>query len=436
MTVPAHVPPDLVVEFDIYDDSLADDFNHCTAELPPMCYTEANGGHWILSGFDEIESVFRDGQTFANWNASIPVEMSEGRGRFIPLEYDGPEHTAYRQILLPHFSPIRIRQLEGQLRDLVNELIDGFPDNGSCDFMAHFARPFPARMFLALMGWPTDRVKEFGGWVDDFLYGGGGSSDDPRVKETRAAAMKAVYDYFSEFVEERRNNPADDITTALVEARLPSGRTLTEKEILDYIFILLIAGLHTVEGALAFGVMYFSHNPDERDRLIVDPSILPTAVEELLRWEPPAWGSARVATRDVLVWGQQVKAGDKILLPHQTGNRDSRKVPNPETFDMTRKPNPHLTFGAGPHRCLGAHLARMELRVAFEELHRRVPDYAVDSSRPMVTHMAQVRGVVSMHITYTPEPEKVNAASERTDSAMAEVSASTVEYYKSGEWGG
>lgn len=409
MAAPAHVPKELIVDFDIYDDSLVDDFNHCTAGLPPMCYTTANGGHWILSGFDEIEAVFKDGATFPNWNSSIPVEMSEGRGRFIPLEYDGPEHTAYRQILLPYFSPIRVKQLEGQLRHLVNELIDGFPDSGSCDFMAHFARPFPARMFLTLMGWPTDRLTEFCGWVDGFLYGGGGSSEDASVKETRAACSKAVYDYFAGFVDERRESPADDITTALVQARLPSGRALAESEILDYIFILLIAGLHTVEGALAFGVMYFSQNPREKDRLVADPSLLPTAVEELLRWEPPAWGSARMAGRDVVVRGQLVKAGEKILLPHQTGNRDSRKVSDPETFDMTRQPNPHLTFGAGPHRCLGAHLARMELKVAFEELHRRLPDYRVDDSIPAEFHMAQVRGVAHLPIVYTPERRVVGS---------------------------
>src|SRR5215469_5505982 len=159
-TVPTHVPPELVVDFDIYDDSLAVDFNNCTAGLPPMCYTAANGGHWILSGFDPIEEVFLDGATFANWNAAIPPEMSQDRGRFIPLEYDGPEHKAYRQILLPHFSPGRVRELEEKLRALVNELIDGFPATGHCDFMERFARPFPSRMFLTLMGWPGDRMQE------------------------------------------------------------------------------------------------------------------------------------------------------------------------------------------------------------------------------------------------------------------------------------
>lgn len=404
MPTPVHVPDDLVVDFDLYDDGLATDFNSCTTGLPPIAWTDANDGHWIVSGFEPITAILKDPATFSSWPASLPADLAKGRGRFVPLEYDPPEHTAYRQLLLPHFSQARLRKLEPMFRQMADQLLDGFADQGECDFMKSFARPFPSMMFLGLMGWPLDKMQEFCSWVDGFQHGGhGGSSDDPLVKDNRANAIASSYAYFREFIEARRADPQDDITTALVEARLPDGRGLTDDEILDYIFLLLIAGLHTVEGALAFGVMFFSQNPAERERLVAEPELLGTAMEELLRWDPPAWGTARVVARETTLAGVRMLPGDKVLLPHQTGNRDGVAFPNPDAFELDRSPNPHLSFGGGPHKCMGAHLARLELRVAFDAIHRRIPDYRMDPGRPPVQHMSQVRGVESLHITFTPE---------------------------------
>ena len=399
-TAPAHVSHDLVTDFDLYDDRLIRGFNHCLDELPEVFYTLANGGHWVVKGYDTISGILRDSATFSSWPASLPAALGEGRGRFVPLEFDPPEHTAYRQILLPYFSPGRVKQLEPVFRDLARSLIDGFVDGDSCEFMQSFARPFPALMFLGLMGWPREMMNDFCGWVDGFQHGGGGASDDPRVAEIRANSVASAYDYFRGFIEARRLQPADDITTALVQATLPSGRNLTDAEILDYIFLLLIAGLHTVEGALAFGIMYFAQNPALRHQLESSPAALSTAMEELLRWDPPAWGTARVATREVVVNGIRILPGDKLLLPHQSGNRDPKAFEHPDEFDPLRAPNPHLSFGGGPHRCIGAHLARMELSVAFEELHARLPEYVLDPDRPPVQHMSQVRGVASLHIRF------------------------------------
>ncbi len=398
--VPNHVPADMVVDFDLYDDRLADNFNSAVDALPPVSYTTANGGHWIVKGYSEITAVLRDTTTFSNWPASIPPELAHGRGKFIPLEYDPPVHTGYRKLLTPTFSPLRMRQLEPRTRELANRLIDEFVDLGKCDFMASFGRPLPALMFLSIMGWPLDRMTEFAGWVDDFQHGGGGASHDPRVQETRRAAVGHSYDFFRGYVEERRRDPRDDITTALLQARMPDGRALTEDEVLDYIFQLLVAGLHTVETALAFGIITLAGRPAERQRLIDDPELLPTAVEELLRWEPPAWGTARVVARETKIAGVRLLPGDKLLLPHQSGNRDAAAFECPHSFDPARKRNAHLSFGGGPHRCLGAPLARMELVVAFDELHKRIPDYALDPERPPVHHMSQVRTVETLHITF------------------------------------
>ena len=402
MFSPPHVDPDLIVDFNVYDASFVDDLEGHTRQLPPVSYTLANDGHWIISNFELIMNVLRDPGTFATWPASIPTAFGEGRGRLVPLEYDPPEHTAYRQILLPHFSPGRIRQLEAQIRELANQLLDGFTDQGSCDFMHSFARPFPARMFLQLMGWPQDRMEDFCGWVDGYRHGIG--SDDPHTKDVRARSVAAAYDYFRQFVESRRQNPLDDddITTALVKAALPDGRPLSDSEILDYIFLLLIAGLHTVETALAFGVIHFARNPEHRARLIAGPGLLGPTVDELLRWEPPAWAPSRVVTKETSVAGVRMLPGDKVLLPSPTSNRDPSVFQDGDAFDPARTRNPHLSFGGGPHRCIGMHLARLELQVAFEVLHNRIPDYQLDPARPPVQQIAQVRSFHSLHILFTP----------------------------------
>ena len=399
---PAHVPEDLIVDFDVYDDRLAVDFNHCTDDLPPVSYTVANGGHWILKGFEPIMEVLRNPDRFSSLNQSIPPELGQGRGRFIPLEYDPPEHTEYRQLLVASFSPPRMQKLEPRLRELTRNLLEEFAGKGECEFMSAFARPLPAIMFLGLMGWPIDRLDEFCSWVDGFLYGGGGSSDSEEGKEIRAAAIANCQEYFRSFVLEARKDPQDDITGTLLAGRMRDGRPLTEQEILDYIFILLIAGLHTVEGTLAFSVRWFSEYPEERQRLIDNPSLLPTAIEELLRWEPPAWGTVRVVKEEGDIFGVHMMPGDKILLPHQTANRDASVYDHPQEFDMARTPNPHVSFGGGAHKCLGMHLARQELKVALEELHAMIPDYRVDTSHPVVEHMGQVRGVESLYLRFTP----------------------------------
>jgi cytochrome P450 len=400
VTAPSHIPAELINDFDIYDDRLADNFRHCLDHLPPVSYTTANGGHWIIQGYKEITAAMRDPETFSSWPASLPADLAKGRGRFIPLEYDPPEHGAYRSVLSSYFSVGRVRQLEDTFRSLARSLIDQFADAGECDFMESFARPFPAMMFLGLMGWPPEKMADFCAWVDGFQHGGGGLSDDERVKDLRAQSIASTYEYFRGFVRARRAQPRDDITSVLVQAVLPDGRQLTEDEILDYIFLLLIAGLHTVEGALAFGVMHFATHPEDRQRVIDEPRVLLLTVEELLRLEPPAWGTGRVAAREVTIGGVTIRPGEKVLLPHQTANLDPSAFPDPDRFDPRRAPNPHVSFGGGPHRCMGAHLARMELRVAFEELHTRIRDYTLDRSRPPVQHMSQTRGVASLHIRF------------------------------------
>jgi cytochrome P450 len=167
-------------------------------------------------------------------------------------------------------------------------------------------------------------------------------------------------------------------------------------------YLLMLAGLHTVQGALAYAVMHFSRATDDRDALIRDPEKLDSAVEEILRMEPPAWGIGRGVKHDLELCGVKMRQGDVILVPVQAANRDGHKFSEPDEFDLAREGNPHFTFGAGPHRCMGSHLARLEMRIGLSRLHARLPDYSVDASLPLVTHLGQVRGVEEMHLKFTP----------------------------------
>jgi cytochrome P450 len=231
---------------------------------------------------------------------------------------------------------------------------------------------------------------------------GGLHADADETARLRSETKQKVYEYFSEFLHASRRDPHDDLTGALIQARLPDGRALSDAEILNFMSLLMIAGLHTVQGALAYAVMHFSRATDDRDAVIRDPVKLESAIEEILRMEPPAWGIARSVKHDLELSGVRMRRGDVILVPVQTASRDGHKFLEPDEFQLARDGNSHLTFGAGPHRCMGSHLARLEMRIGLTCLHARLPDYSVDSSLPLVTHLSQVRGVEEMHLKFTP----------------------------------
>lgn len=392
-----------VVDFDLYDAAHLGDFTRCTAGLPPVSYTKANGGHWIVNRYDLIHRVLNDPDSFSSYPSPIPAESFGERRRMIPLELDPPEHMAYRKIILSHLAPAKVRELADGVRSLAKELLAQFSGTGEVEFAGAFARPFPALVFLRLMGMPEDRWQEFCGWVDQLYLGEATFEDDKG--QTGDRARQQIYAYFEDFIARRRRDPAgpkSDITGVLLDARLPDGNRLSDEDLLDYMFLLLIAGLHTVEAALAFGVMRFCDHPEDRQRLIDEPDLMRTAVDEILRWAPVAWGTARRALKDVDLDGTVIHAGDAIHLPHQGANQDPRKFPEPERFDLARTPNPHASFGFGAHRCLGAHLARLEIATAFEEIHAAIPDYRMDESRQPSIHMAQVVGVQRLYLTFSP----------------------------------
>ncbi|WP_354700111.1 Camphor 5-monooxygenase [Paraconexibacter sp. AEG42_29] len=411
-TAAPDVPEQLIVDFDIYDPTLSmpqDTVQARIAELAdkgPLVWSTAHGGHWVVTHYDQVHEVLHNPVDFSSYpNALITAALT---GRFLPLEADPPEHTAYRNVLQPLFNPIRMKALEDEIRREVNELIDEFIEAGECEFVSAFAHILPARVFLALVGLPIEDAPQLNGWVAAALMGKPGASEEESNAVRGQAAME-VGGYFGKLIAERRGQEVtdeSDVISVVVNSKAELGgetRALTDEELIQMFFLTLIAGLHTTQGSLCWGVMHMSKRPEQRQRIVDDPSMLPAAVEEILRIEAAVLPGRR-ATKDYELGGLKVREGDQLLLALCGANRDASHFDDPAQVSFDRKTNRHLSFGGGRHRCIGAHLARLELRVAFEELHRRLPDYEV-AGDPMI-HPTQTRGVMALPIRFTPGPRE------------------------------
>jgi len=291
----------------------------------------------------------------------------------IPLQVDPPEHRRYRRMLDPLFTPPKMAKLEGEVAALVNQCIDGFIERGSCDLAAEFALPIPSGTFLHLLGLPLDRLDEFLAKKDDLIrpvdQDGGGLDD------VRARAAQWANDLFGEALDRRAVEPTDDILGHL--SRLELAGELTREQTLNISLLQLMAGLDTVTDTLECFFAYLAQHPAQRQRIVDDPSIIPSTVEELLRWESPVTAVARTATADLELEGCPIHKGSSIGVSIGAANIDEGALPDSFTVDLERNPNKHLAFGGGIHRCLGSHLARMELRIALREWHQRIPDYSL-----------------------------------------------------------
>ncbi len=408
MTTAQRAPEEVTVDFDVYDPALAapvDVFQERVAELAakgPVVYSTAHGGHWIVTQYHEIQEVLRDPETFSSYPNNLVTD--EAFGKFLPLELDPPEHTGYRKALQPIFGPARMKKLSESIRGVVNELLDGFARDGEAEYISAFAHELPARIFLALMDWPIEDAPLFTEATDTVLFGKPGGTEQ-ESQEARGLAGMQMLGYFQKMVDERRANPGDDITSQLIhtEVELEDGvRLLTDEELNRMFFLLLIAGLHTVQGSLAWAIVHLVNHPEQRQQIVDDPGMIPDAVEEILRIEA-AVVPGRRAMRDVELGGMSIAAGDQLILMLCSANRDEREFDRADEVDVTRRPNRHLSFGGGAHRCLGSHLARIELTIALEEIHRRIPDYDLVESDPPLFHSSQVRGCIRMPIRFTPE---------------------------------
>lgn len=348
----------------------------------------------VLSRLADIEMALKHTELFSsNMDA---VDLGNVRP-LIPLQIDPPEHAKYRRILDPLFTPREMARREPLVTELVNEMIDRFAARGECDFHAEFAVPLPCTVFLQLLGLPLEDLDRFLLWKDGVIRPAGDSGFDRR-HESSAGVAQQIYEYFDKAIDEHIAVPRDDVLSAMIAADV-GGQPLSREELLDICFLFLIAGLDTVTDSLDCFFVYLARHPEHRRQLVERPDVLPGAVEELLRWETPVPGVARVATQDVEVGGCPISKGERVSPLLGAANTDPAEFPDPEIVDFTRSPNRHRAFGGGPHRCLGSHLARMELRVALREFHRRIPDYEI---RPgtQLTYTAALRSVESLPLVF------------------------------------
>jgi cytochrome P450 len=354
------------------------------AEPQPMCRALLDGGP-VLQVTDSVvvamsraavEQVLRNPDVFSSGKAATDLKA---RRPIIPMSIDPPAHRTYRKLLDPLFAPQRMKLLEEPMTALANELIDAFVADGEVDFSAQFSIPFPCRVFLRMLGLPVEDLPRFlemkDGIIRPFLVTG-----EPRGSEATDAYQQAtadsIYEYFERVIDERGSKRGDDLLSHFLDVEV-DGERLTREEVVDIGFQLLIAGLDTVTAALDCIFGYLAQHPERRKALPADPDAIPNAVEELLRWESPVYAAERVATRDAELAGCPVKAGDHVLTLIGAANIDDAELPDAAEVHFDRQVTRHLAFGGGIHRCLGSHLARLELEVALREWHRRIPEYSL-----------------------------------------------------------
>ncbi len=371
--LPSHVPPGIVYDFNIYDYEGRDPFEVIhemhNAGLPEIFWTRNNGGHWVAFGADAISAVAQDPGSFSSERPIVPDQQNFDSPVFIPLVLDPPDHAAYRHVIAPLFHIRRIALLEESIRDFTDALILKVKEKGRCDFMLEFAEQMPIVVFLRLLDLPLEdrpRLLELAGNVvkpDE-----GGHRNDP---------IQEIVNYVRPIVEDRFAHPREDIISQIVTSTV-QGRPLEVEEMVKLTTNVLLAGLETVSSALGFTAHYLATRPSIRQRLAQEPALIPGAVEEFLRRFSPAV-TGRILTKDLTFRGIPMKRREHIVWAMAMFNLDNHHFDHPIDIDFARKRTQHAAFGAGVHFCLGAFLARMELRVFLERWLQAIPDFSLVS---------------------------------------------------------
>ena len=386
---PDHVPKDRLVDLSwaigSLPNDLVDPYEPCGwlagTDIPRLLYNPANPasaagsalsaggrGSWVVTHYADIDRVYTDNEHFSNKGTAEFQRVIGETFRSIPLAIDPPEHGKYRMFLMPHFSPSRITKvLEPRIREVVVEMIDEAVAKGEVDMAWDFARVFPVRIFMGLMGFPAPMFEQFLDWEWDILHSGS--------LEKMQAALRGVLQFLRSFMAEKEVSPDEFLVSAIVHGTI-EGKPLTEDEKIGMVWFLWLGGLDTVAATIAQMFRRMALQPDIQRQLRADPELIQTAVEEFLRTQP-ILSSMRLATKDFEWHGVQIKAGDGVQCLNPAGNFDPARFDNPRDFDVGRKGNRHFTFVGGVHTCLGAHLARRELRVLLAEWFARVPEFRV-----------------------------------------------------------
>jgi cytochrome P450 len=331
----------------------------------------------IVTSRSAVDEVLRDPDLFSS---STSAHDLKAKRPLIPLQIDPPDHRKYRKLLDPLFAPARMKLLEESTTGLVNDLIDGFANQDEIDFARQFSTPFPSQVFLTIFGLPMEELPRFLKMKDGAIRPDqvvGHEFGHPETEAYQQQTADSIYAYFEEVIAERAAGPErEDLLSHFLRAEVDGDR-LTHEEILDICFLFLIAGLDTVTASLDCMFTYLAEHPDARRTIVDDPELVPAMVEEMLRWETPVMGCARVTTEATELDGFPIEAGEQVMALLGAANVDGAEFADATELVWDREVNRHLAFGGGIHRCLGSHLARLELRVALREWHRRIPEYSI-----------------------------------------------------------
>lgn len=404
--VPSHIPPEAVYDFDMrHDPGLLADPHKRVAEVlreaGPLFWTPRNGGRWVAMGHAEIFEASRDPERFTSsfmpkeQMAALMAMMPKDMPRIpqaTPITMDPPEHTKYRAPLQKTFSPkAAVARIE-EIRALADELIDRVIGQGHCDFIPAIAEPLPVTVFLRMMGLPTSRLAEFRELVHEFLA-------KTLQNEMNGAAMtRKVADAMLPDILARKDDPKDDIISLLWATEI-DGEPMTVELMEDYAVLLFIAGLDTVINGMGFGIRHLAQHPELQEELRAHPERIPDAAEEMLRRYSFTIPMRRVA-KDTELAGRQLKENEWVALFIPGADLDPREFPDPEAFDMNRENKVHIAFGAGVHRCLGAHLARVELQVLYQQILKRLPVFRLDPDKPVTFHSGNIIAFDSLPIRW------------------------------------
>jgi len=343
-------------------------------EGSPVYFNTFAQGYWIFTRHDAVRDMYKQPDIFSS--ESITPWQPDPIYRFVPTQIDAPDHIKYRRVVNPWFSPRAIDDAEEPMRALCRQLVEEVAPSGGCDFVTEFALRFPTEAFLSVVGIDPQEADLFVPWVEDFFAG---FSGDPAGLEPMAKALADIRAYWAAALEERRGEaePREgDLASHILHSTF-DDRPLTDAEMLDMLTVLVLAGLDTTRAELGYMFRHLAEHPEHRRALIEQPELVPDAVEEVLRYYTIIFGDGRKVTRDVEFHGVELKKGDMVYGLVSGANRDPEAYEDAESFVIDRKRNHHMGFANGPHRCLGAHLARREMQLAVEEWLRVIPDFAI-----------------------------------------------------------
>ncbi len=368
---------------------------------PVHWHDEPGGtGFWNLTKYHDIVRASKDWRTYSSAKGSN-IRDADGGYELAMVNQDPPYHEKLRKIVSKGFQPKLVSDLEPKIRGIVRDILDRVASKGECDFVTEVSAELPLDVIAEMMGVPPEDRHKVIEWSNTMIAQG----EDPEYGSSMDDATRAFIEMsqlVNALADERLEDPQEDLITRIIEGDV-DGEKLNRLEFDVFMVLLAVAGNETTRNLISGGMLALIENPDQRAKLMADPSLIPSAVEEMLRWVTPVLHFRRTATCDAEVRGTKIKTGDKVLLWYISGNRDADVFEDPFRFDVTRDPNPHMTFGAGgPHFCLGFSLAQLEIRIMFEELFRRLPDIELNGNVERM-HSNFVNGIRHMPVRFTPE---------------------------------